>query len=92
MNWSVRVERAADEIIARRLGMSEPAVGMPPRSVFAKLQFESRDEACLFAAADGAEPRNIRDGIRTRSRVEDGFLPNRSVVWGSLEQLEEYPK
>ena len=81
-----------NELIARRLSMSESAVRMLLRSVFAEFDFESRDEACLFAVAHRTELQNIRKNkIRTQSRGEDGFLRNQSVARRILELLEEYP-
>lgn len=82
-----------DEFIARRLSMSESAVRMLMRSVFAEFHFESRDEACLFAVAHRAEMQNIRKNkIRAQSHAEDDFRRYQSAVSRILEQLEEYPK
>ena len=82
-----------DEHIARRLSMSKSVVRMLLRSVFAKLHFESRDEACLFAAAHRAKLQNIRrKKIRTQSHAEDGFHRYQPIVSRILEQLKEYPQ
>ena len=80
-----------DELIARRLSMSESAVRMLLRSIFAELHFDSREEACHFAATHRAKLQNIRKNkIRTQSNGENGFLRNQSVARRILKQLEEY--
>lgn len=81
-----------DELIARRLSLSQSAVRMLLRSVFVGFHFESRDEACHFAVVHRAELQKLRKNkIRTQSSGERGFLRHQSVARRILEQLEEFP-